>query len=102
VAETERLLLSQRLDYLGKYANDIILLFDEDLRVIEANDRALEVYGYGRDRLIGMKLAESLPADQRDDLEQDIVRLRRDGRLLQESVHLREDGSDLLSRPACA
>ncbi|MFA7618384.1 MAG: EAL domain-containing protein [Thiohalomonadaceae bacterium] len=51
----ERLALERHYDYLAKYANDIILLADPDGRLIEANDRAVEAYGYPREHLLGMR-----------------------------------------------
>ena len=44
--EVERSALTRHLDYLTKYANDIILLMDQDLKILEANERAAESYGY--------------------------------------------------------
>jgi PAS domain S-box-containing protein len=91
-AEREKLILSQRLDYLSKYANDIILLLDEKLRIVEANDRAIEMYGYTRDELLGLALADLYPPDRRSALADEIDRLRREGQLLQEGAHLRKNG----------
>ena len=54
--ELDRLALVRHFDYILKYANDIILLVDNDLNIIEANDRALETYQYTRDEFIGIKL----------------------------------------------
>ncbi len=51
----ERLALERHYDYLAKYANDIILLADPEGRLMEANDRAVEAYGYPRARLLGMR-----------------------------------------------
>ena len=54
--ELERLALVKHFDYILKFANDIILLFEKDLRIVEANDRALETYGYPRAEIIGLSL----------------------------------------------
>ena len=45
-AERERAALTERVAHLMRSANDAILLTDADFRIIEANDRALEIYGY--------------------------------------------------------
>ena len=50
--ELERQALTQHFDYLTRYANDIILLENQDLKIIEANERALVSYGYTRDELL--------------------------------------------------
>jgi PAS domain S-box-containing protein len=55
-SESERRSLSQRYEYLTKYANDIILLTNMDWQIIEANDRAAESYGYSGDELFNLHL----------------------------------------------
>jgi PAS domain S-box-containing protein len=45
VAERDRQALAARILCLNKHANDVILLMDQDWRILEANDRALAVYG---------------------------------------------------------
>jgi len=60
-SESERRALSQRYEYLTKYANDIILLTDKDEKIIEANDRAVDSYGYGRDELLHLHLRDLVP-----------------------------------------
>jgi len=56
--EVERRALAQHFDYLSRYANDMILLMDEDLKIIEANDRAAESYGYTHEELLRMRLED--------------------------------------------
>jgi diguanylate cyclase (GGDEF)-like protein/PAS domain S-box-containing protein len=53
-AELQKQALIKHFDYLSKYANDIILLMDDDGTIVEVNDRAEAVYGKSRDALIGM------------------------------------------------
>ena len=55
-SESERRSLVQRYEYLTKYAYDIILLTDKDWKIIEANDRAFDAYGYNRDELFNLHL----------------------------------------------
>lgn len=55
--ELENQRLAKHLDYLAKYANDIILLHDIDGKIIDFNDRALEAYGYTADELSGKNLS---------------------------------------------
>ena len=40
--------------YLARYANDIILLLDAKGNIVEANDRAVEAYGYDRRELLAL------------------------------------------------
>ena len=55
-SELERRALSLRYEYLTKYANDIILIMDKDGKIIEANDSAVDSYGYSRDELFSLHL----------------------------------------------
>jgi PAS domain S-box-containing protein len=60
-SESDRRSLAQRYEYLTKYAYDIILLMDRDWQIIEANDRAVESYGYDRDELLNKHLRDLVP-----------------------------------------
>ncbi len=92
-AEAERQALTRHYINLSKFANDIILLVDEKLRVIEANDRALEAYGYEREAILARRLADFVPKDLRGSLETMIRRVERERSLVCETLHLRCDGS---------
>lgn len=61
-AEVQRRALIEHFAYLVKYANDIILLANEHLAIIEANDRALDAYGYSAEEMTGMNLSQLSPA----------------------------------------
>ncbi len=52
--ELQKQALIKHFDYLSRYANDIILLMDDDGTIVEVNDRAEAAYGKSRDALIGM------------------------------------------------
>ena len=52
----EREALTKHYEYLTRYANDIILMLDGGWNIVEANERAVQVYGYTRDELLGMNL----------------------------------------------
>jgi len=42
---------AERIANLTKYANDIILTLDKDCNIIEANQKAVEIYGYSEEEL---------------------------------------------------
>jgi PAS domain S-box-containing protein len=52
-AEAERSALAAKLEHLTRYARDMIFLADEGHRIVEANDRALQLLGYAREELVG-------------------------------------------------
>ena len=92
-AELERQALVQRLDYLSKYANDIILLADKDLKIIEANDRAVSSYGYTRGELLHLNLRQLRPPDLRLTLDAQTKQIDQSHGLVYETIHQRKDGT---------
>jgi PAS domain S-box-containing protein len=90
----ERAALAERYAFLSRNANDAVLLVDEALTVREANDRAVDMYGYPRAELIGMRLA-ALSGDSADTTPaEDFRRLGEiAGSTLYETEHVRKDGT---------
>jgi len=87
-------LLLKHFEYLTQYANDMILVANENGEIIEANERAVSAYGYTRDELLGMPVWNLRPAS--DDLSvfhEQIVRFRESGGLTFETTNCRKDGS---------
>ena len=85
-AYLEKKALSGHFDSLTRYANDMILLLDENYRIVEANQRAVQAYGYQEEEMRGLPV-ETLLVNARRPLneEPDGVRF--------ESLHRRRDGS---------
>lgn len=50
--------LVKHLNNLTRYANDIILLLDKDGKIIDANEKALETYGYLKNEMIKLKVKD--------------------------------------------
>ncbi|MEK7862900.1 MAG: PAS domain S-box protein, partial [Chloroflexota bacterium] len=91
--ELERGGLKDRLGFLPKHANDIIMLLDERTRILEVNDRALEAYGYSREELLGMSSKELRTPDAALAYERDVELVGRRGGHVYETVHRRKDGT---------
>ena len=91
--EQERRALADRVLYLTKHANDIILLADHDWRILEANDRALEAYGYSLDELQRMSIRDLLAPEALPDVPQNAQRLEAHGAAVFETRHRRKNGS---------
>ncbi|MDW8308177.1 MAG: PAS domain S-box protein, partial [Verrucomicrobiales bacterium] len=91
--EHERLLLAQQLHHLMRHANDIILLTDDQWRILDANERALETYGYTLEELRGMRAPDLRVASERAGFAPLEEEFRRTGELRTETVHQRKDGS---------
>ncbi len=93
VDEQERKALAERILYLNKQANDIILLADKDWKIIEANDRAVESYGYSLEELERMTLIDLWAPETRVYFNRQVREVGgRDG-IIFETVHRRKDGS---------
>lgn len=92
-AEVERLALVRHYDYILKNANDIIFLFDSNYLIVEANDRALEIYQYTRDELIGMSVKNIRAQEAHRSLGDDLKVLNDAGNSTYETVHIRKDGT---------
>jgi PAS domain S-box-containing protein len=91
--ELEHLALVTHFNYILKFANDIILLIDKDLKIVEANDRALECYMYVRQEFIGMELAKLRAPETLPQLKEQLRYVEENGSGTFETLHQRKDGS---------
>ena len=92
-AEVERQALSRHYEYLTKHANDIILLLDGDLRIVEANDRAVEAYGFTREELLALTLRELRAPEASPQVDAVLQQLKTTDGLRFETLHRRKDGT---------
>jgi PAS domain S-box-containing protein len=91
--DQDRLALVKHFDYILKFANDIIFLLDENLTVVEANDRALESYMYTRNEFIGMKMEEIRAPEEKSMIQERLKSINQQGSMTFESIHIRKDKS---------
>ena len=91
--ELNRLALVKHFDYILKFANDIILLIDENLNIVEANDRALEFYQYTRNELIGMKVEKIRAPETLSQLPENLINLNENDSATFETIHRRKDNT---------
>jgi PAS domain S-box-containing protein len=93
-AAVEREMLVKHFEYLTRYANDIILVADEAGRIVEANERAQEAYGYTREELLRMSIFDFRdPAEDPAVFKEQIKRFKEAGELRYETTDMRKDGS---------
>ncbi|MFZ2492617.1 MAG: EAL domain-containing protein, partial [Thermoanaerobaculia bacterium] len=92
-AERERAALTRQLDILTRYANDIILLIDDQGRVLDANERAVGAYGRSREELIGSNAASLRAPEALESFESEWERAQQEGGVVFETVHQRSDGT---------
>jgi PAS domain S-box-containing protein len=92
-AELENRAVLAHYSYLSRSAHDAILLMDQKGRIVEANDRALTMYGFSHEELVGMN-AEALEArDAPHRLSECWTESNEDTKALVETIQTRKDGS---------
>src|SRR5450759_1464955 len=91
--ELDRLALVTHFDYILKFANDIILLIDNDLNIFEANDSALEHYQYTREEFIGMNVEKIRAPETLSELAGILNIVNENESATYETVHIRKDNT---------
>ncbi len=92
LAELERLALVKHFEYIIKYANDIIILSNEDLKIVEVNDRALEAYKYSRDEILCLTTDDLRSPDATISMREQLKNVTGDHGATFETIHKRKDG----------
>ena len=85
--------LADRILYLYKQANDIILLFNEDWKILEANDRALQTYGYTLEEMKGRYAKDFHAPETLSEFDRQISQADAPEGVIYETRHQRKDGS---------
>ncbi len=90
-AERERRAIAQRYEYLTRFANDIILVADQNLKIVEANNQAVASYGYERDELLKLHLIDLYRPGSEHVLSTRLRHVEDKGGLIFETVQRRQD-----------
>jgi two-component system cell cycle sensor histidine kinase/response regulator CckA len=83
---------AERYRVLWQRARDICLFIGRGGRLLDANDAAIEAYGYSRDELLGMTVHDLRAMETRTDVERKMEEAFTTGTLF-ETIHVRKDGS---------
>ncbi len=81
-----------RFQLLAANSRDIILFMDRDGRIIDANEAAERAYGYSRDELLRLTIADLRAAPTQGEIASQMAEADGQG-ILFESLHRRRDGS---------
>ncbi len=92
-SRAEKELLEQRLKVLSRHANDIVLLLDAQGGVLDANDRALEAYGYRYEQLCTLNVRDLRTLESSGDFSGQYEAVKREQSTRFETTHVRKDGS---------
>ncbi len=83
----------RRYEMLSAHSRDIILFIRRaDGKILDANDAAIQAYGYRRDELLGMRVHELRTAANKHLVPRQMMSADQDG-IVFESEHQKKDGS---------
>ncbi len=85
--------INKHFEYLVKYANDIIILSDENLLITFVNERAINSYGYNEDEMSKMSINELSAPGYYSNSENIYEIAQFTEGIIFESVHKRKDNS---------
>lgn len=95
--------ISERLAYLMQHAGDVILLFDEHMRIVEANQRAVEVYGWTLEEITRLTAKDLRSVEAAASVQTDFVRALTGAGVTFATTHRRKNGAmfpvEVSSRP---
>jgi PAS domain S-box-containing protein len=92
-AESEKLALARHYEYLTRYSNDMIFVLDEDKRFLEVNEKAMGVYGYPKEEIIGMRAEDIRTPEEAARVEETYADVRAGRGKIFETLHVRKDGT---------
>lgn len=92
VIKREKDILSERYSSLTKYANDAILTIDSNGKILEANQKASEIYGYTNEEFKNLTFNQFFLVEDLENKKIMNTNFASSGTLL-ETNHIRKDGS---------
>lgn len=84
--------LTERYTSLTKYANDIILSADKNGKILEVNQKAVDIYGYSKEELLKMNFLD-LSFDKQSDLKVVFASVNAQEGMVYETNHKRKNGT---------
>jgi len=92
-SELELQALNRHYEYLTRYANDIIFLLNENLKIIYANERAVLAYGYVLDELYQLDSIIDLRPPEDKEINDLLKQAEKADGLVYKTIHQRKDGT---------
>ena len=97
----ERKAAADNYKYLIHFASDIILLFNRDLKIVDANNMAILSYGYSQEELMQMSIKDLTAEDGLGSLQKELEETDKKGNYIFSTVHKRKDGSTFPVEVSC-
>ncbi|MDR3671051.1 MAG: ATP-binding protein [Holophaga sp.] len=85
--------MGSHLEFLGRYGNDIVLVMDQDGRVLEANDRAVEAYQRTREELCRLHIVDLRVPEAKSDYPEQFEQVKHASAIRFKTRHQRRDGT---------
>ncbi len=92
-ALSEKKAIQNHFEYLIKYANDVILLTDLSRTIVEANNKAEEIYGYAHHDFQHLRFEDLWSSSSSTNIPQAMEQIGENEGLLCEAEHQKKDGS---------
>jgi len=92
-SEVERKVVAKRCDYLIKYANVIIINFNKELKIVEANDKAVSVYQYSMDEILKISMKDLQAPETLQQFLNELKVVQDKGSYIFSTINKRKDGS---------
>jgi len=91
-AALSRKILDRHYEEMAKRANDVLLLLDEEGRIIAVNDRAVATYGYSREEMLQLSIWNLKASQSSVDLGKLLEAIQSADGYVFEVVHRRKNG----------
>ncbi|QQS37227.1 MAG: PAS domain S-box protein [Ignavibacteriales bacterium] len=90
--ETEKNKLQTYNDFLSKYANDMIFLINEEGKILDANEKACNVYGYSKEEFLTMHSGDVRIESERTYFEEHLKHINEHDGYIFETSHKTKNG----------
>ncbi len=90
-AELEQKRATARLGLVMRHAKDIIIVTDEEMRFVDANQQALDMYGWTREEMLRLTIWDIRAPGTWETLPGDIERINSGAGAVFETIHRRKD-----------
>ncbi|MGC4055976.1 MAG: PAS domain S-box protein [Paludibaculum sp.] len=90
--EIERNRLLSLYNSLSRLANDAILVFERNGRIVEVNERAVNMFGYTREEMLRMRIPQLKPEEQAEEFDRLMKIVEQKKSVVFETMNRRKDG----------
>lgn len=91
--DVQRRALARHYESLTRFANDMIFLSDRGGRIVDANEYVLEAYGYTREEMLRLTIADLRGPGAEADVDWTMWEVAERGGAVYEAMHRRKDGT---------